>query len=198
MRGSTRRQRLGDENAKVMQQTYTALEMYGYLFGVLVLCSTYGGVHLAAWNFQFPSEIENQLWKGTSYCLQEVASAYSCALASCITSVCGSFVVPVWIFLAGIMAYVIDTNEPQTFIRSVAATLGGLRAQIHSWRTMFGFNILSLIISIMLTSIVMTPIFLFTYGYLHSIVFEFESGSCGCVSGSGVDKLSSSCLRCPI
>jgi hypothetical protein len=67
----------------------------------------------------------------------------------------------------GIMAYVIDTNEPQTFIRSVAATLGGLRAQIHSWRTMFGFNILSLIISIMLTSIVMTPFF-FVHVWLSS------------------------------
>jgi hypothetical protein len=34
------------------------------LFGLLALCTAYGGVHLSAWNFHFPTEVEHYLWKG--------------------------------------------------------------------------------------------------------------------------------------
>jgi hypothetical protein len=30
---------------------------------LLTVCAAYGGVHLAAWNFEFPTESENVMWR---------------------------------------------------------------------------------------------------------------------------------------
>jgi hypothetical protein len=48
----------------------TSSELEGYNgLGLLIACSIFGGIHLAAWNFDFPTRIELMLWRATSlYC----------------------------------------------------------------------------------------------------------------------------------
>src|SRR5882762_3585963 len=53
------------------------------LGGLLLLCAAYGGVHMSAWNFYFPSRVEKLLLR-----------------ASCVTSAAGGLISPVWLLLA--------------------------------------------------------------------------------------------------
>jgi len=46
-------------------------------FSVLFVCLAYGGVHAAAWNFEFPSEAEQLLWKISSVTIMAGSIAVS-------------------------------------------------------------------------------------------------------------------------
>jgi hypothetical protein len=46
-----------------------------FLLALVMLCSAHGGLHLAAWKFAFPTEVEKVLWKVT--CIDIIAGSSS-------------------------------------------------------------------------------------------------------------------------
>jgi hypothetical protein len=54
------------------------------LGGLLVLCAAYGGIHMTAWNFHFPSRAEKLLWR-----------------VCCVIAAVGGFTPPAWLLFAG-------------------------------------------------------------------------------------------------
>ncbi|KAF8252537.1 hypothetical protein K440DRAFT_631337 [Wilcoxina mikolae CBS 423.85] len=112
-------------------QTYIQL-----FLGLLLLCAAYGGIHMAAWNFQFPTQVEHSLWK-----------------VACITAVCGSMVTPAWVLLVSRM----DGTEPDisSEFQTAMSRLGDAWRLINSGKRIeYGFFIPTVF------GVVMTPFFL--------------------------------------
>jgi hypothetical protein len=50
------------ENYDMHDFGFQSLPLYA---GLVLVCAAYGGFHLTAWNFKFPTEIEQQVWAGS-------------------------------------------------------------------------------------------------------------------------------------
>jgi hypothetical protein len=74
------------ENSNINEKTGTDFVLW---ISLILICGIYRGIHLAAWNFDFPSGTERLLWK-----------------ISCIVTVSGSLLVPGWLlWTAAIFRY---------------------------------------------------------------------------------------------
>ena len=66
------------------------------LFGLILGSLVFGGIHLAAWKFEFPTRTEQILWWSASlWCTCFCVVFYLCAVLFGLVAVCSSFIAPV-------------------------------------------------------------------------------------------------------
>jgi len=95
------------------------------MLGLFALCLAYGGVHLSAWSFHFPTQAEHYLWKGIKhFSIEPLLYLHYCE-AACLMIICGSFAAPAWVHLSSISDYVHEQHDLREVVRESINILKG-------------------------------------------------------------------------